>query len=162
MESALIVRQMAQNDLDQLKQIIDASFPIVYRFFATHSLQDEGQVIVGEIAGRVVGFAKLIDFDVGGKKFGCILWIAVHPSFRRKGIAASITKGGIQRLMKDGSNAVFASTQRRNVAALSVLSIQGFRRMGFLALWRLFGWRVFKFYNEIWLAPGEIVLMHYK
>jgi hypothetical protein len=31
--------------------------------------------------------------------------------------------------------------------------------MGFLGLWRLFGWRVFQFYREIWFAPGEIVLM---
>ncbi len=160
MDSALIVRQMAQNDLNQLKEIIDASFPIFYRFFAAHSLQEEGQVIVGETAGRVVGFAKLIDFYVGGKKYGCILWIAVHPSYRRKGIAATITSSGAQRLKQDGSNAVFASTQRRNGAALSVLSFQGFRRMGFLALWRLFGWRVFEFYRDIWLAPGEIVLMH--
>ena len=160
MDNDLIVRQMEQNDLNQLKQIIDASFPIVYRFFATHSLQEEGRVIVGETAGRIVGFAKLIDFYVGGKKYGCILWIAVHPNFRRKGIAAKLTISGIQRLKQGGSNAVFASTQRRNEAALSVLSLQGFRRMGFLALWQLFGWRVFKFYKDIWLAPGENVLMH--
>ena len=157
MERDLIVRQMTQNEL---RQIMDASFPIVYRFFATHSLKEEGQVIVGETAGRVVGFAKLLDFYVGGKKYGCILWIAVNPSFRRKGIAATLTNSGIQRLKQHGSNAVFASTQRKNVAALSVLSLQGFRRMGFLGLWRLFGWRVFKFYREIWLAPGEVVLIH--
>ena len=32
--------------------------------------------------------------------------------------------------------------------------------MGFLGLWRVFGWRVFSFYSDIWFAPGEIVLMH--
>ena len=124
---------MTENDLNQVKQIIDLSFPIFYRFFATHSLHEEGQVIVGEIAGRIVGFAKLINFYIGGKKYGCILWIAVHPNFRRKGIAGSITSNGIQRLKQEGSSAVFASTQRRNVAALSVLSLQGFtlaRKLG--------------------------------
>jgi ribosomal protein S18 acetylase RimI-like enzyme len=108
----------------------------------------------------VVGFARLINFYIGGKKYGCILWIAVHPGFRRKGIAGSITSNGIQLLRQDGSHAVFASTQRRNVGALSVLSLQGFRRMSFLGLWRLFGWQFFKFYSEIWLTPGEIVLIH--
>jgi ribosomal protein S18 acetylase RimI-like enzyme len=151
---------MKENDLNQVNQIIDLSFPIFYRFFAVHSLHEEGQVIIGEIAGRVVGFAKLINFYIGGKKYGCILWIAVHPSFRRKGIAGSITSNGIQRLKQEGSNAVFASTARRNVVALSVLSLQGFRRMSFFGLRRFFGWQVFKFYSDIWLAPGEIVLMH--
>jgi len=150
---------MTENDLNQLKQVVDVSFPIVYRFFAFHSLKEEGQVIVGEAEGRVVGFAKLIEFHIENKKYGCILWIAVHPSFRRKGIAATITNSGIQYLKGEGTKAVFASTQRRNVAALSVLRLQGFRRMGFLALWRFFGRRVFEFYRDIWLAPGEVVLM---
>ncbi len=74
----------------------------------------------------VVGFAKLIDFQIGGKKYGCILWIAVHPNFRRKGIAAKLTNSATQQLKQDGAEAVFASTQRRNVAALSVLSLAGF------------------------------------
>ena len=94
------------------------------------------------------------------KSMVVLLWIAVHPNFRRKGIAAKITNSGIQWLKQSGSNAVFASTQRKNVAALSVLSRQDFRKMGFLTLLRLFGWRVFKFYGEIWLAPGEVVFMH--
>jgi ribosomal protein S18 acetylase RimI-like enzyme len=151
---------MTQNDVNQVKQLIDLSFPIFYRFFAAHSLHEEGQVIVGEMAGRVTGFAKLIDFHIGGKMYSCILWIAVHPSFRRKGVAASLTHSAIQRLKQDGAATVFASTQRRNIGALSVLGLQGFRRTGFLDVWRLFGWRVFQFYSAIWFAPGEIVLMH--
>ncbi len=151
---------MTENDLNQVNQVIDMSFPIFYRFFATHSLHGEGQVIIGEIAGRIVGFAKLINFYIRDKKYGCILWIAVHPNFRRKGIGVSITKAGLQRFKEDGSCAVFATTQRRNVGALSVLSLQGFTRMSFLGLWRLFRWRIFKLYRHIWFAPGEIVLMH--
>ena len=160
MESGFVIRQMTENDLNQVKQIIDLSFPIFYRFFALHSLHEEGQVIVGEITGRIVGFVKLINFFIGGKKYGCILWIAVHPNFRRKGIAATITSAGVQRLKHDGSFAVFASTQRRNVGALSLLSHQGFRRISFHGLWRLFSWQAFKFYIDIWLAPGEIVFTH--
>jgi RimJ/RimL family protein N-acetyltransferase len=55
---------------------------------------------------------------------------------------------------------VFASTQRRNIVAQNVLTRNGFRRVGFLDLWRIFRGRVFEFYSDIWLAPGEIVLMH--
>ena len=116
-------------------------------------------MIVAESEGIAVGFAKLIEFQVGGEGFGCILWIAVHPGFRRRGFAGALTNEGIKRREKNGARAVFASTQRRNAAALRVLVRSGFRRMSFQQLWRLFGWRVFEFYSDIWLASGEVVLM---
>jgi ribosomal protein S18 acetylase RimI-like enzyme len=156
----VVIRQMTQSDLYHIKQVIDLSFPRFYRYFSLHSLQKEGHVLVGELAGRVVGFAKIIEFNIGGKKSGCILWIAVHPAFRRKGIAGKLTTKATYHLKRNGVEAVFASTQRRNVAALSVLSLQGFKRIGFSVLRCLFGWRVFQFYNAIWFAPGEMVLMH--
>ena len=160
MDNNVIIRQMTTNDLNQVRKIINLSFPIFYRFFASHSLQEEGQVLICEAQGIVVGFAKLIDFQIGCKKYSCILWIAVHPNFRRKGIATKLTNSATQQLKQDGAVAVFASTQRRNDAALSVLILLGFRRMGFLDLRQLFGWRIFEFYRGIWFAPGEIVLMH--
>ena len=160
MNSEFTIRQIVPSDTDRVKQIIDLSFPRFFRFFATHSLHEEGEVLVSETEGLVVGFAKLIDFHVGGGKFGCILWLAVHPQFRRKGIASALVNAGTTRLKDDGARAVFVSVQRRNAASLAVFSRQCFRKMGFLGLWRLFGWRAFKFYSDIWFAPGEIVLMH--
>jgi ribosomal protein S18 acetylase RimI-like enzyme len=154
------LRRAMSSDMTSLKQVVDLSFPRFFRFFASHSLNEEGEVFVCETQGTVVGFAKLIEFNVEGKKYGCLFWIAVHPKFRRKGIAGALTDNSIRCLKQDGVRAVFASTQRRNVAALSVLSLQGFRRIGFLDLRRLFGWRVFEFYRDIWFAPGEVVLMH--
>ncbi len=160
MNSEFIIRQMMPSDADSVKQIIDVSFSRFLGFFALHSLSEEGAVFVAEAQGAVVGFVKLISFQVGSAKFGCIFWIAVHPHFRRKGVASALTNEGTQQLKKDGAKAVFASTQRRNTGALRVLTLNGFRRMGFLELWRLFGGRVFAFYRDIWLAPGEVVLMH--
>ena len=159
MDTEFIVRQMVPDDMGRLKQIIEASFPRFYWFFATHSLHEEGEVLVSETHGKVVGFAKLIEFNLGSGKFGCILWLAVHPQFRRKGIATALANAGTTHLKADGARAVFASVQRRNVASLVVFSRQSYRKMSFLELRRIFGWRVFKFYSDIWFAPGEIVLM---
>jgi len=155
------IRQATSSDRAKLKEIIDVSFPRFFRYFASHSVNsEEGKVLVTETKGVISGFAKLIEFNIGGHNYGCILWIAVYPSCRRRGIAFILTNAGIEYLKNDGVQAVFASTQRRNSSAQATLAKAGFRRMGFQGLWRVFGWRVFSFYREIWYAPGEIVLMH--
>lgn len=160
LESALSIREASSNDGVKLREIIDLSFPF-YRLFAIHSLEsDKGKVLVAETEGDVIGFAKLIEFYVGGIKYGCILWIAVHPAFRHQGIACALTGDGVAALKKNGTKAVFASTQGRNAAAKTTLVRAGFRLMGFLDLWQFFGWRVFRFYRQIWFAPGEVVLMY--
>ena len=160
MDIALSIREATLNDLAKIKQIIGLSFPRFFRFFASHSVYaEEGKVLVAVDQGTVAGFAKLIEFQVGGVKYGCILWIAVHPAFRRKGIAYALTNSGVESLKREGSKGVFASTQQKNWAAKGALGKAGFRQMGFLDLWLLFGWRVFSFYREIWYAPGEIVFM---
>ena len=162
MKAELTIRQAEPCDRGRLKEIVDLSFPRFFRFFANHSVADLAEpVLVGAAGNVIVGFAKLIEFNVGEGKYGCILWIAVHPAFRRRGVALSLTWAGVNRLKMGGSRAVFASTQRRNRAALATLSKAGFGRLGFQGLWRVFGWRVFGFYRDIWFAPGEVVLAHF-
>ncbi len=155
------IRQSTSKDHITLREIIDLSFPRFFRFFADHSLMsEEGKVLVCESQGVVLGFAKLIEFCVNGCKYRCILWLAVHPEHRRKGVASDLIKAGTDNLKHDGAMAVFVSVQRRNKASLAVFALNGFRKMGFLGLCRLFGLGVFGFYRDIWFAPGEIVLMH--
>jgi ribosomal protein S18 acetylase RimI-like enzyme len=155
------VRHAVTSDTRPIKDIIDLSFSRFFRFFASHSVgSEEGQVIVAESNSGIAGFAKLIEFHVGGVKYGCILWIAVHPAQRRRGIALKLANRGIELLKETGARAVFASTQRTNHASQRALAKAGFMRIGFLGLWRMFGWRLFGFYGGIWYAPNEIVFMH--
>ncbi len=160
MEHEFTIGYAVQGDKEHLKEIIGASFPRFFRFFANHSMNSKGTVLISETKGSAVGFAKLTEFSVGNDRFGCILWLAVHPSFRRKGVAAELVKAGTDCLLSYGAGAVFASVQRRNVASLAAFSKEGFVRVGFLSLRRLFGWRVFSFYRKIWFVPSEAVLMH--
>ena len=161
MSDELLIRHATTKDRTKLKEIIDSSFPRFFRFFADYSVgSEDGKVLVSENQGIVAGFAKLIEFNVGARKYGCILWIAVRPSFRRRGIALSLTVASVACLKEDGAQAVFASTQRRNRAAQATLGRAGFVRISFLDLFRVFGWRVFEFYGDIWFAPSEIVLRH--
>ena len=135
MSSKTTVRQTKDADQRRLKEIIDLSFPRFYRFFASHSVNsEEGTVLVAENDVALSGFAKLIEFNVGANKYGCILWIAVYPSFRHQGIALNLTNAGTDFFMKEGAKAAFASTQRRNKAALATLRKAGFVQMRFLSL----------------------------
>jgi ribosomal protein S18 acetylase RimI-like enzyme len=137
------------------------SFPRFFRFFASGSLaSEEGEVLVSEVEGQVAGFAKLTEFCIAKHKYGCILWLGVHPSHHRKGLASALVQAGVENLKNDGAEAVFASVQRRNKASLATFAKEGFERVGFAHLWRFFGWRILQFYGDIWFALGEIVLMH--
>jgi ribosomal protein S18 acetylase RimI-like enzyme len=160
MNTTQSIREATLNDRSKLKEIIDLSFPWFFRFFAVHSVDsEEGKTLISNDQGIVVGFAKLIEFNINGCKYGCILWLAVHPEHRRKGIASSLVGAGTEYLKRDGAKAAFASVQRRNHASLATFRKEGFVRAGFWGLRRLFGWRVFSFYREIWYAPGEVVLI---
>jgi RimJ/RimL family protein N-acetyltransferase len=161
LENNSSIRQSTPDDYSKLKGIIDLSFPMFFRYFANHSVTSEdGKVLVSETQGGILGFVKLIEFNINSRKYGCILWIAVHPSFRRKGIASSLTNAGIDYLKNISAQTVFASTQIRNKSSQATLGKAGFIRAGFLGLWRIFGWRVFRFYSDIWYAPGEVVFIH--
>ena len=153
------IRQAVPNDHSKLQEIIDLSFPRFFRQFASHSLNSDGTTIVAEVDNVVAGFAKLFLFGIGCGSFGCILWLAVHPNYRQKGVAAKLVDAATSQLLDNGAESVFASVQRRNTASLATFRKEGFKQLGFLGLWRLFGWRVFSFYRKIWFTPGEIILM---
>jgi ribosomal protein S18 acetylase RimI-like enzyme len=158
--ASFIIRPMSRNDFSELTEVIDTSFLWLVRSLALHSVREGQQVLISEAQGTAVGFVKLTNFQVGSGKFGRIQWIAVHPQFRRKGIATALVNAGCASLTHAGAKAVFVTVRRRNTASLTVFSSQGFRTIGFLELWRLFGMRILEFYKEIWLAPWILVLMH--
>jgi ribosomal protein S18 acetylase RimI-like enzyme len=152
---------MLPNDINRLRETVALSFSKFMGFFAVHSLLSaDGQTIVADVQGAAVGFAKLTEFQIGACKFSCVLWIGVHPEFRGRGIASSLVNAGVKRLKEAGAKKVFASSQRRNVVAHTVLRRSGFRSVGFLELWAIFAGRIFEFYSAIWLAPGEVIFIH--
>jgi GNAT superfamily N-acetyltransferase len=154
------VRFANSSDKLRIKKIIDLSFPRFYRYFSNRSVNSStGAVLVSEENGIVLGFARLTEFRVGRSKFGCVLWLAVHPDFRRKGVACGLVRAGASWLMGRGALAVFASAARGNVGSIGSFVGAGFRRVGFLGLCGFFGWRVFEFYRKIWFVPGEVVLV---
>jgi hypothetical protein len=74
------VSEALPSDRKRLREIITLSFPRFFCFFASRRVDlNDGRVLVLEVQSGVAGFAKLIDFQVGGGTYGCILWIVVYP-----------------------------------------------------------------------------------
>ena len=162
MTGAIAIRQANKDDLPRLKKIIDLSFPLFFRYFAAHSVSDlEEPTLVFQVNGEIVAFAKQTQFCIKQVKYGCLLWIAVDPEFRRQGTALALTNAALDWQKINGASVIFASVQRSNKASLGALEKAGFVRTGFRSLRCLFGWRVFQFLIDIWFAPGELVLAHF-
>ncbi len=160
MNADVSIRQATPTDLPNIKEIIDKSFSWVISFFAAQSVDfEEGKILVAESEGSIAGFAKLVEFNLGSVKYGCILWLAVDPTKRRKGYAAVLVNAGYKYFTQNGAREVFASVRRSNKASLATFHKEGFIQVGFLSLRRHFGWRLFSFYRSIWYAPTEVVLV---
>ena len=160
MSGEFAIRFMESNDLDTLNLFTFTSFPRFFHYVATHKQYSKPQVLVAEAQGIAVGFIKIVEFKVNEEKFGFISGVAVKHEFHRKGIGTALVEAGTQVLKEDGAKTVFATAQMTNRASLKVFSRQGFRKVSFLGLWRLFGKRIFEIYEDIWFFPGEIVLIH--
>ena len=160
MNGEYTIRQMESKDINSLNQVTYSSFPKFFQYIATHKQYSKGQVLVSDTQGTAVGYIKLVEFQMENDKFGFIPGLAVHSHFRRKGIATSLVNTATQQLKQDGAKAVFATAHLANNASLTVFCLQGFKKMNFLSLRHLFGWRIFKVYNGVWYTPGEIVLMN--
>ncbi len=162
MTDAIAIRQATKDDMPSLKKIIDISFPMFFRYFATHSVSDlEEPTLVFQVNGKIVAFAKQTQFSINQVKYGCLLWIAVDPEHRYQGIALSLTNAALDWQKRHDARIIFASVIRSNKASLATLGKAGFVRMGLGSLRCLFGWRVFQFFIDIWFAPGELVLAHF-
>ena len=50
--------------------------------------------------------------------FGCVLWVAVHPEFRRKGLASALVEAGTKSLKQRRSKSGFCfdSEKKHGVA----------------------------------------------
>ncbi len=158
MAGGVVVREAEFRDRVAVEEVCRVSFGRVYRFFAVRSLGSPGLLLVGMMQGLVAGFAKLALFRVGGRAFGGVLWLAVRPEFRRRGVASALMEAAVEYLMNQGVDAVYVSTRKDNLPALELFQSKGFGKVGFRGLLGLFGFRVVELYLKLRTAPSEIVL----
>lgn len=153
-----IVRQAEPCDTDAMEEICRLSFDGLYGYFAIRSLRSSDPILVSKEEQKVVGFAVLKLVNVGKRMLGNILWLAVHPELRRKGVASGLIEAGMGYFKDYGMNSVYVSVRKGNSAALCSFERRGFRRLDFHELFGLYGRRVLEVYSKMHIVPGEIVL----
>ena len=77
--------------------------------------------------GRLVGNASLIPYFVKGRRFFLIANVAVHPEYRRQGIARRLTERAVEYARQKGTPSTWLHVREENFGA-----VQLYRDLGFL------------------------------
>ncbi len=82
---------------------------------------------VWEEAGRVVGNLSLIPFTAQGKRINLIANVAVHPDYRRQGIARAMTNAALEYLQRRRMQAAWLQVREDTPEAVHLYRSLGFR-----------------------------------
>lgn len=81
---------------------------------------------VWEEDGRLVGNASLIPYTIQGRRQFLIANVAVHPDYRRRGIARALTARAMEQAIKKGSPSAWLHVRENNDAAIRLYQSLGF------------------------------------
>ena len=90
---------------------------------------------VWEEAGRLVGNVSLIPYFMNRRRFYLIANVAVHPDFRRRGIARSLTLQAVEQVRRRGCPAVWLQVREDNPAAIQLYRSLGFSEQARRTTW---------------------------
>ena len=90
---------------------------------------------VWEQDGRIIGNASLIPFRDKGKRIYLIANVAVHPDYRRHGIAHILTQRCMKHAQAKKATAVWLHVRDDNLGAISLYSKLGFREISRRTTW---------------------------
>jgi ribosomal protein S18 acetylase RimI-like enzyme len=76
--------------------------------------------------GQVVGNLSLVPFFSRGRRINLIANVAVHPEYRRKGIARALTKAALEKSQKRFASATWLQVRHDNQAAIKLYTGMGF------------------------------------
>ena len=137
-DQKLQIREMTIDDLPEVFHIGESVFtaeysPTLYRTWDEYEIttlfnSDSELCLVGELDGRIVGFAlgTTVEKQRSPWKYGYLVWLGVEPGLQRFGIATRLFKEIRNAMLEDGVRIVFVDTEADNTGALKFFSRMGF------------------------------------
>jgi ribosomal-protein-alanine N-acetyltransferase len=124
----LIIEEMRSEDLDEIIEIEEASFPTPWpkRMFDLELKSTRSYCRVARVSGVIVGYivAWMIYDEVH------ILNVAVHPGFRRMGIGERILRDCLDFFFSNGARNAILEVRRGNNEAKRLYEKLGFKSIG--------------------------------
>jgi len=90
---------------------------------------------VWEENGRIIGNASLIPFRDNGKRIYLIANIAVHPDYRRRGIARLLTQRAVEHARSKRTTALWLHVRDDNLGAIHLYEQLGFQEITRRTAW---------------------------
>ena len=90
---------------------------------------------VWEQDGRIIGNASLIPFRDKGKRVYLIANVAVHPDYRRRGIAHILTERSMKHAQAKKAAAIWLHVRDDNLGAISLYEKLGFQEISRRTTW---------------------------
>jgi GNAT superfamily N-acetyltransferase len=94
---------------------------------------------VWEQDGRIVGNVSLVPFPQGRQRLYLLANIAVHPDYRRRGLARLLTEQAVAHACRHRAAAIWLQVREDNPAAVALYSRLGFRERSRRTTWRAEG-----------------------
>ncbi len=90
---------------------------------------------VWENQKNIIGNISIIPFRKAKKNVILLANIAVHPDYRRKGIARALTQKGIETAEKQGAKSIWLHVERENIGAINLYKELGFQPHSHRTTW---------------------------
>jgi ribosomal protein S18 acetylase RimI-like enzyme len=119
------------------RRILDSRANIQYQSPFLMRLSLTGNALapgfVWEEDGRIVGNVSLVQSELAGR---CLVAnVAVHPSFRRRGIARMLMQESIDHIRAHHGNEILLQVESDNEAAIHLYQDLGFQNIGTIRRW---------------------------
>jgi GNAT superfamily N-acetyltransferase len=110
---------------------LDTSLPFLYRFNLGLTRLSPG--FVWEENGRIVGNATLLRTKLRDRYL--VVNVAVHPDFRRRGIARRLMEAIMEQVQGEGGRFILLQVVKDNYAAVDLYKSLDFRVLGSMTSW---------------------------
>lgn len=107
---------------------------------------------VWEEEGRVVGNSSLVPFRSGNRRVYLVANIAVHPDYRRRGIARALTERAMQHARERQVNDIWLHVRDDNPGAVDL-----YAKLGFVERARRTSWQAYTDPNAVMQFPDVAV-----
>jgi len=154
---AIEIAEVPKGERDKLIPILDESFEGIYLWHARRTLQSIEVVRAVRTAdGEDAGLAMLKTVARGA---GYVYYVAVSPSFRRRGIGGRLLDDAVSYFAHEGGLYVYASVPEDNVESNALFGSRGFERLHLSEMAERYGKiRALLMYREMMVVRGEILM----